>query len=274
MLQTFIYFAVFIVMNFAVSFGVQGVATIIYGTGHTTTDTELLIMSGLNSVIIVALFFFTKWCPMSRNYVRTRPWGMFFWVILFALGSILPLAWLEELVPEAMRTDIAGEQIARMLGTSEGYFVICMLAPLAEEVVFRGAIIRAVVRWGEKRREKKGEADASKRFYEWTAIVLSAVLFAVVHLNPAQIPHALIAGVVLGWLFVKTGSIVPGFLLHWINNSAAYVVLKMFPTQPLDASLLDYFQGNTMALYQALGSSLLIALPALYQLIRMKRVEG
>ena len=39
----------------------------------------------------------------------------------------------------------------------------------------------------------------------------------------------------------------------------------------MDAKLLDYFHGNSIVMYQALLYSLLIALPALYQLIIMKR---
>ena len=101
----------------------------------------------------------------------------------------------------------------------------------------------------------------------WFAIGISALLFALAHMNPAQIPHALIVGVLLGWLYTKTRSIAPGLLIHWLNNSAAYVVANMFPTIPIDAKLEVYFNGDEMAVAQAVISSMLIALPALYQII-------
>lgn len=278
MKKSILYFAVFIIVNIIVSYGGQGIVTLIYGQDYQTTIPQLLIMSAVNSVAVLSLFIALKWYPISREYIRTRPWGTFFWVALLALGSIIPLAWLEGLIPDELTKDLVGDVLARMLGTPEGYFVICMLAPLTEEVVFRGAIIRGIVEWGKGRRQAhidSGNGAAAEALsdtkIQWVAIVISAVLFAVAHLNPAQAPHALIVGVLLGWLFVRTGSIVPGFLFHWINNSAAYVMVKLFPSIPADAALADYFGGNTAAMYQAVGSSLLIALPALYQLAVRRR---
>lgn len=278
MKKAVIYFIAFVVMNLAVSFGVDGIYTLIYGKGHEADTTQLLIMSGTASALTVILFTALGWCPVSRDYIRSRPWATFFWTTLLALGTILPLSWLEGFIPDSLTEDFAGEIITKMLGTTEGYFVICMLAPLAEEIVFRGAIIRRLVEWGRAIREKrldtmgkKGGTALTDRKVEWVAIIISSLLFALAHLNPAQVPHAIIVGVLLGWLFVKTGSIVPGFLLHWINNSMAYVMLKMFPYMSMDSKLIAYFHGNSTAMYQAIFSSLLIALPALYQLIIMKR---
>ena len=84
-------------------------------------------------------------------------------------------------------------------------------------------------------------------------------------------PHAFIVGCLLGWLFIRTNSIVPGFILHWVNNSAAYVVAKMFPHIPTDAPMEQYFGGNTPAIWQAIICSLMLALPALYQLNRVMK---
>lgn len=278
MKDAILYFIAFVLINLAVSFGAEGLSTVFNINDYVGSTAWLLIMSGATSAIVITLFLVLKWYPASRGYVRSRPWGTFFWTVMLALGTILPLAWLEELIPDELRKDLAGDVIASMLGSTEGYFVICMLAPLAEEIVFRGAIIRRLVEWGRAIRAKRlaatdGTATSalSDRRIEWVAIVVSALLFALAHFNPAQAPHALIVGVLLGWLFVKTGSVVPCFLLHWINNSMAYVAFKLYPSLPMDAKLLDYFHGNSIVMYQALLYSLLIALPALYQLIIMKR---
>ncbi len=274
MKKAIIYFLLFIILNLAIGLGVEyglKLFSIQYGSMQVL---KILICTGLNSVILVGLFTGLKWCPVSRDYVRSRPWGTLFWSVLLALGMIIPLAWIEELIPDSMKTDLIGDVLAGALNTTEGYFVICMLAPLAEEVVFRGAVITALVEWGKKKFASSDIAAANMYKIEWVAVVVSAMLFAVVHLNPAQIPHALIVGVLLGWIYVRTRSLVPCFLIHWINNSAAYVLVKLFPSLPMDAGLLDYFHGNQMAMYQAVGSSLLIALPALYQLHRRMKVNS
>lgn len=275
MRKAILYFLLFVVINLAIG--------LIWG--HVVPEERLssedfrvlclLITSGVNSSLVIALFAFLRWCPVSRDYVRSRPWGTLFWSVLLAIGMILPLAWVESFIPESMTKDVMGGLLVKALSSVEGYFVICMLAPLAEEVVFRGAIISAIIEWGSKKMKKKKDvltSDDNVRI-ESVAIVVSALLFALVHLNPAQIPHALIAGVLLGWVYARTRSILPCFIIHWINNSSAYVMVKLFPSIPMDAPLIDYFNGNTMAMYQAVGSSLLIALPALYQLHRRMRAS-
>ena len=224
--------------------------------------TGLIYASIITDATLLALFLGFRWCPVSRNYIRTRPWLAIFWTSLLAVGMIIPLALLEEMIPESWRIDVTGDAIIKMLHTTEGYFTVCMLGPLMEEVVFRGAIIRAL---------QQGLNLSPLRGGLWRGlpILISALIFAGVHFNPAQMPHAFIVGCLLGWLFVKTDSIILCFIVHWINNSAAYVAVKMFPTLPLDAPLADYFGGSTLAVWQAVICSLMIALPSLYQLNRV-----
>lgn len=72
------------------------------------------------------------------------------------------------------------------------------------------------------------------------ALIISSLLFALMHSNFIQIPFALLMGLVLGYLTLVTGSILPAVLLHFINNFASSVV-----------SLADEFFGyNTAILVQ------------------------
>ncbi len=114
--------------------------------------------------------------------------------------------------------------------------------------MFRGAILRSLL--------------TTQR--PWVAISLSAFLFALAHLNPAQLPHAFLVGLLLGWMYWRTGSILPGMAYHWANNSAAYVVYNIFPNP--DLKLIDIFKGSELHVYLAIVFSLLILLPALFQL--------
>lgn len=76
-----------------------------------------------------------------------------------------------------------------------------VLPALVEEWIFRGYILGALRPHGEK-----------------LAIVFTAVLFGLIHGNLLQFPFALILGLVLGWLTVQTGSLLPAVLLHFTNN--------------------------------------------------------
>ena len=261
MKKILLYLFTFAALQVVMAFFLDVVLKLFWPSISSSSTTSLLIISIISDLAVVALFLGLKWCPVSRNYVRTKPWMTLFWTAMLGLGIVFPLSWLEEFIPEAWRMDLNGVELMQMLQTTEGYFALCMLAPLAEEIVFRGALIRAIRSFCEQR----GWAHPAM----W-AVIASTVCFAVIHLNPAQIPHALIVGLILGWLFVKTGSIVPGCIVHWINNSMAYVIVKCFPWLPMDASVNDIFNHNTMAIAQALVCSLLIALPSAYQLYKSK----
>ncbi len=78
---------------------------------------------------------------------------------------------------------------------------VAVFPALAEEMVFRGYMLGAL----------RAHSDR-------LAIVLSAVLFGLVHGNAVQIPFAFLLGLVLGWLVVQTDCIWPAVLLHFTNN--------------------------------------------------------
>ena len=224
----------------------------------------LIAISIATDILLLAVFLGCKWYRANRDYIMSRPWAAMAWTALLGIGIIFPLTLLEEQIPESWRIDLVGDELLEMLKTTEGYFAVCMLAPLTEEVAFRGAMISALQKWAQGR-------TLSPAAKTWLPIVISALFFAGIHMNPAQMPHALIMGMLLGWLFTRTGSILPCFLIHWINNSAAFVAVKLFPNLPMNANLADYFNGNTTAVWQAVICSLMIALPSLYQLNRILR---
>ena len=259
MLKALLYLACFVAAQVTSAFIVQVIVRVFFPDMVADSPAVLLATTALSAVVLIVLFTATRWCRVSRNYIRTRPWGFLAWCVLLALGMVIPLTWTEELLPDFFQTNLITKEMAGMLKSTEGYFIICMLAPLMEEVLFRGAMIPALLKWRE---EKDSPMKA-----RWIAIIVSAIFFSLAHANPAQIPHALIVGILLGWLYTKTHSIVPGLTVHWINNSAAYAIANMFPLIPIDAKLEDYFGGNEWAVAQAVIASLCIAVPSLYQLI-------
>ena len=119
----------------------------------------------------------------------------------------------------------------------------------------RGAILKSLLQ--------------SPKLSAWGAIAISAVIFAIIHFNPAQMPHAFLIGLLLGWMYYRTGSILPGVALHWVNNSVAYVMYNLYPNPQM--KLIDLF-GSQRTVIAAVLFSLLILLPAIYQLnLRMRK---
>ena len=86
------------------------------------------------------------------------------------------------------------------------YFVIIAILPaFAEEFAFRGVTLQLLRPYGEA-----------------FAVVGSAFAFGVMHGTVVQIPFAFVGGLFFGYLVVRTGSIWPSILLHFLNNSLSY----------------------------------------------------
>ena len=125
------------------------------------------------------------------------------------------------------------------------YFSLCVVPAVLEEIYFRGAL-QGIMR-------PSGSS---------VAIFAPALLFALLHLDLAQSITALVCGIFLGWLVERSGSILPGMLLHFINNTLAFLSLY----------LRQYAPEQLAVVYELI---LLVALPlaALFLVWRVK-VQG
>lgn len=255
MKQTISYLLVFIGLQLCGGAAIAALWQLFVGSPDVTIP-QLVVSTTLISLATIAVFLSTRWAEVSPLWLRTRPWAVLLWCVVASLGAIIPSMWLQEQMPEL--PNLMEQEFDAILQNRWGYLAIGLLAPLSEEVVFRGAILRSLL--------------SSPRFSPWGAIALSAFLFALIHMNPAQMPHAFIIGLLLGWMYWRTGSILPGMAYHWANNSVAYVMYNLYPDP--DMTLLDLFKGSQQHVLMALGFSLLILLPALFQLhLRMHRAE-
>ena len=88
------------------------------------------------------------------------------------------------------------------------FISICILTPISEELLFRGYIL-----------------DALNRLHgKWPAIIISSIIFGMVHFDPFTMGTATIGGVIYGWIRVRTGSLVPGIVAHAMWNTMALMV--------------------------------------------------
>ena len=218
------------------------------------TAALIITLTAVVSIITILVFLLARWMAVSPNWLRTRPWNVLAWSVIAALGALIPSMWLQEMIPEL--PNWAENEFDMILGNRWGYLTVGLLAPLSEEIVMRGAVLKELLK--------------SPKLSPWGAIALSALFFALIHMNPVQMPHAFLIGLLLGWMYWRTGSILPGVAYHWANNSVAYVLYNVYPDS--DIKLVDIFKGSELHVWMAIGFSLLILLPAIYQLnMWMKR---
>ena len=261
MKKAIIYTLAYLAIQLIGSTIVLGIMMLIEGKYVQMTAPMMIVAMTIAAVTTLGVFLYLHWAEVSRSWLQTRPWTVLAWCCVAALGAIIPSVWLQEQMPEL--PNLAEQQLDMIMKDRWGYFAVGILAPVAEELVFRGAVLRALLRWKE-------DSFKGDRRWAWGMIALSAVFFSLVHGNPAQMPHAFLIGLLMGWMYWRTGSIIPGVAYHWINNSVAYVMYNLYPDPSM--KLADLFGGSQQHVLMAVGFSLLILLPALYQLnLWMKR---
>jgi membrane protease YdiL (CAAX protease family) len=89
------------------------------------------------------------------------------------------------------------------------FLALVIIPPLVEEPVFRGFMFPAF----------------AKRFGIWGGAIISSLLFGLAHLQANVSIYTLVLGLLLCFLYVRLGSIIPGIALHMLNNLIAYSAL-------------------------------------------------
>ena len=111
--EVLLYLFTFLAIQFVVSFivtiaswlDVDNLARLFHQImeGKLLPDTTgTLISSVVSSILTLAVFLWLKWSPFSRTYLQSRPWGVLVWVVVLALGTIVPSTWLGEQIPYEM----------------------------------------------------------------------------------------------------------------------------------------------------------------------------
>ena len=189
MRKVILYFILFIIIQCVVTYGV----TMLWDMNADPSASlggKMIAASAASNAVILASFLVRRWIPadMMRvshdNILRVlSPWH-----IVLGLSALIPLLWIEGLIPESLKQDVLADVLPEMLSSPWGYIAVGLLAPVAEEVVFRGAILHEAYGVFSKNVGERPEA-------RWTAIIMTAFLFAGVHFNPAQMPHAMLMGI-------------------------------------------------------------------------------
>jgi len=82
------------------------------------------------------------------------------------------------------------------------FMKITIMAPIVEELIFRGLILQGFRR----------------NYNPFKTVLISAILFSLFHLNPWQMPATFVLGLFLGWIMIRTNSIIAAIMGHSINN--------------------------------------------------------
>lgn len=87
----------------------------------------------------------------------------------------------------------------------------CIFCPILEEIGIRGILLGGLLK---------------SRCRPWIAILISAFLFALLHGVGAHSVVSFVFAIIVGWLYWRTGSIIPGMIVHIVNNSLSFIDLN------------------------------------------------
>lgn len=181
---------------------------------------QLIIGIGAIAIPLWALLRLTRLQGKDLRILLPAPWSPAFCLPVFlGLANIANLA-------GALLSHLLGIENTTSILPSEGpelfvqFLALCIMPAITEELFFRGALQGLLRPCGSA-----------------AAIFGPALLFALLHLDPIQGLTALVCGVFLGWLAERSGSILPGMLLHFTNNCLAFLSLYLRLYAPNNLSL-------------------------------------
>jgi membrane protease YdiL (CAAX protease family) len=200
----------------AATFVFAGVVALVFASAGADVGDRGFIFVGtlIQDVALIAAAFFIA-ADLGRPTPRT--FGLssfkrsaFGWLALAFVGYyVLAILY-------AVIFDPPAEELPEELGANEGVglaiatgLLLVAVAPVAEEVFFRGFLYQAL----------------RNSFGIWPGAIVSALIFGVIHFELFKLFQLAILGVVLALLFEKTRSLWPSIMLHAINNGLAFIYL-------------------------------------------------
>lgn len=199
--------------------------------GKTTiTNTGLaMVLSGIAMIWHLIHFKYVKFNLKSFGEVSGKTIGL---SIPLIVAGMLFINLCSEFIG---LPDLMQDTFHAMSRNVFGIISIAIMAPLVEELLFRGAIQGYMLRKGMK---------------PLHAILIASAIFGIVHINPIQVPFAFAIGMIFGWLYYRTGSVVPGMIGHFINNSIATIQMALLSEEELNTKTIEWLgEGPTYALF-------------------------
>lgn len=169
---------------------------------------EVFPLRKFNPALIILLITFFAGIQQLLNIVN-------FWVD----KAIPPPAWFWELFNKIFENDF---------GFLGAFMKVVIIAPVVEELIFRGVIMHGLMR----------------NYSKTTAIFFSGLLFALFHLNPWQFPATFVLGILLGWIMIRTKNIGLAIIGHAINN--LLVLLSITFHEELESFLFSRISDLTL----------------------------
>lgn len=172
----------------------------------------MVLLAVVPQISLIGSFFFIseykKVNYAKANQINFKKFNWLVMLIVLAIGAVCLLGftpfvnWFDHMVEGlGYSSSVSNLDVSTVGKFIASIFYIGLLPAICEELVFRGVISNGLKQNGTK-----------------VAVVLSAVLFALMHQNLQQFVYQLFLGGVMAYIVLKTGNILYTMLLHFLNN--------------------------------------------------------
>jgi hypothetical protein len=176
----------------------------ISGVINTIMAPSLLISDALVIILLIAI----RYCK-AKELFQLVPKDIFIISLIFGICGMFAV----DMIAEPLDIpNVLADQFKDLSKSIMGFLAICIIGPVMEEMMMRRVILTEMSKLTNSM---------------WGGIIISALMFAVIHLNPIQVVFALPAGIILGWLYCKTGSLFVPICLHILNNTISFITIRM-----------------------------------------------
>lgn len=231
---------------------VLAVVMLLSGNGGVPGFVNYILMAVLQLGFLLSFRLYTKKTNRGIAFpVRVPKWYDMLLCVLAAALSVLcfifPAQWFAlwlEKIGYAFSTDIP---LGSALDVTLCVLVTVIIAPVCEELVFRGALLTGL----------------TKKLGVLPSVLLSGLAFSLMHMNPEQTVYQFFMGCACAYLAICSGTVVCPMIVHACNNLIA-LILEFTGTAFLDG----FFAGQLAFVLSTVGF-LALGITAIYFLGRL-----
>jgi membrane protease YdiL (CAAX protease family) len=222
-----------------------------------------IIMINLLSFGVVILIGFRKTKLKFNEVFKFNSVSLNYWlaIIIFMFGFVIVSSEIDNILnyilpmPEFLQDIFEAIMVKQVFAIA--IILIGIIPAITEEMLFRGVVLNG---FKENYSDKK-------------AILISALLFGIIHLNPWQFVTAFIIGIVMAWVCIKTKSIILCMYMHLFNNTIGVIALKYKEVLPIKGFNTAYSEKIFQPIWFDLAGMAIIAAGILLLIRAVKKAK-
>lgn len=231
--------------------------------------------------------FDTGYVLDNNNFAPVNGWVLAAMVIVGTLAMSYISDFFTSLLPPM--PDFLKEAMEKLTQDSPlwvSFITVSLMAPFFEEWLCRGMVLRGLLHYKHTLRVstpteeealagvKPGDVVTRHGLKPVWAIIISAVFFAVLHMNPWQGIAAFLLGCLFGYVYWKTGSLKLTMLMHFTNNTCALVLANAFPSMAEAESFMDILTPWQYAAGAVICIAILVLFFLVFRKVEVRDVHG